>query len=250
MELVNKEALENSFIKQSEGIIWKIKLDDEQQTIAWETRNNQKQVSFYTYDFKRKRFLLDNFRFEENWLLGLVGVYHNVAYFHGFENEFSPVQKGIIALDLNNQQILWQNFSVSIQEITKEGVIAFDSKIFPRNYQLLDLKTGTTLQKVVIEQLVSFTNLSNQILIPQIHSNTNIWETWHHLSYLGLEIKSYYQQKDTCYQQLLQIFKNESLIFEDILNTNIQKPNVDTFFVWLNKLVYIRNKSEIVTYLV
>lgn len=231
-------------------MIWKIKLDDATQTLAWENRTLDKKVSFCAYSFLTHTHLLHNFKFEEDWLLGLDFIDDGVAYFHGFENEFSPVHKGIIALHLKENKILWQNFSVSVQQFSKEGVIVFDAKIFPRAFQLLDFKSGEVKSKLQLEDLYQAQTISNQIFLPQLIASTEIWDTQHQLIYHDLKIISVYKNEAGKTNQYLQVYKNEALLFEDLLNTDIQKLSIDTFFVWLGKLVYIKNKSEIVSYLV
>ncbi|TKB96019.1 DUF4905 domain-containing protein [Pedobacter cryophilus] len=238
------------FSGKPEEMIWKIKLDDATQTLAWENRTLDKKVSFYAYNFSTQTHLLQNFKFEEDWLLGLDFVNAGIAYFHGFENEFSPVHKGIIALDLKENKILWQNFSVSVQQFTKEGVVVFDAKIFPRAFQLLHYKNGELISKLQLKDLYQTQSISNQIFLPELIASTEIWDTQHQLIYHDLKIISVYKNEADKTNQYLQVYKNEDLIFEDLLNADIQKLSIDTFFVWLGKLVYIKNKSEIVSYLV
>src|SRR6476661_5904296 len=82
------------------GIIWKLVLDDEHQIMVWEVRDLDKKVFFYAYDFKNSCFLLHRYSFEEKWNVGLMNIYDGIIYFHGYENEFAPTHKGIIAFDL------------------------------------------------------------------------------------------------------------------------------------------------------
>ena len=238
------------FSGKPEELIWKIKLDDSANTLAWESRTLDKKVSFYAYNFLSQTYLLQNFKFEEDWLLGLDFVNNGIAYFHGFENEFSPVHKGIIALDLNENKILWQNFSVSVQQFTNKGIIVFDAKISPKVFQLLDFKTGHFISKLQLEDLYQTQNIYNQIILPEFLEAKEIWDSKHQLIYNDLKIISIYKNEANKRQQIIQVYKNEALLFEDLLNADIQKLSIDTFFVWLGKLVYIKNKSEIVSYLV
>ena len=235
---------------KTDGIIWKIKLDDVTETIVWENRTLEKKVSFYAYDFLNQTHLIKHFSFEEDWLLGLDFVHDGIAYFHGFESEYSPVHKGIIAYHLKQNQIIWQNFSVSVQQYTLDGVVVFDPKVFPRNFQLFDLKTGNLVSKLNLEDLYQTNSINNQIIIPELIEATNLWDTTHQLRYNELKIVALYKNEENIINQYLQIYKNETLLFEDILNQDIQKIGIDTFFLWLDKLIYIRNKSEILSYLV
>jgi hypothetical protein len=235
---------------KTEGIIWKIKLDDATETIVWENRTLDKKVLFYAYDFLNQVFLIKHFSFEEDWLLGLDFVFNGIAYFHGFESEYSPVHKGIIAYDLKQNQILWQNFSISVQQYSSEGVVVFDPKVFPRVFQLVDLKTGNFISKLSLETIYQTPSIKNQIIIPELKEDNKLWNSSHELQYKDLKIVALYKIEENITNQYLQIYKNGTLLFEDLLNQDIQKIGIDTFFLWLDKLIYIRNKSEILSYLV
>lgn len=248
--LLNKDTPKLLYSTQSDGIIWKLALDDLSEIAIWEIRSLDKKVSFSAYDFKHQKELLHHFSFDEEWLLGLACVKKGIAYFHGYESEFSPVQKGIIAFDLIDKKIIWQNFSVSIQEFYQEGIAVFDSRVSPRKYQLLDLETGNVSQKINIEDLNQFQIDFPQIQIPEIISYTNIWETQHRLKAKDLDFLVRYEEQDKKQHQKLEIYKNNELIFSDYLNTDIQKLSFDTFLLWQHRLIYIRNKREIVSYLV
>lgn len=248
--VTNKDTLKQAYSTNCTGIIWKIALDEQKDIIAWECRTLDKKVTFYAYDFVNKTELLHNFSFEENWLLSLTQVKNGIAYFNSYESASSPVQKGIIALDLKTKKILWQNFSVSIHLISEEGVLVFDSKILPRKYQLLNFITGGLERNIIITQLTHFSPIGNHILLPQLNHGTDILNSNYLLNFNNLNIKSYFKKLDQKINQFITIENNERIVFSEIINEDIQKLSFDTFFVWHNLLVYIRNKSEIVSYFV
>lgn len=248
--LLNKDTPKLLYSAQSDGIIWKLALDDDSEILIWEIRSSDKKVSFSAYDFKHQKELFHHFSFEEEWLLGLSCIKKGIAYFHGYESEFSPVQKGIIAFDLLNKKIIWQNFSVSTQEFYQEGIVVFDPRVSPRKYQLLDLNTGDIIKKINIEDLNRFQVDYSQIQIPEIVSSSTIWETQHRLKAKDLDFLVSYVEQNQKWHQKLEIYRNHELLFSDYLNSDIQKLSFDTFLLWQDRLIYIRNKKEIVSYLV
>jgi len=218
--------------------------------MVWEIRNSAKKLSFGAYNFVNHSTFLQQFSFAEDWLIGLDFVYDGMVYFHGYESEFSPVHKGIIAFDLDKKAIVWQNFSVSIQEFTKSGLVIFDPKIFPRSFQLLDLKTGQVISKIDIADISFASTIKNHIILPQNSESEVVWDTTQTLLYKDYRVISFYQTEEKIINQYLEVYKNEILIFKDLIHQDIQKLNFDTFFLWYNQLIYIKNKSEILTYLV
>ena len=238
------------FSAKTNGIIWKIKLDDDAQQMAFEVRTTNKKVLFYAYDFKYQKMLIQNYAFDESWLLGLDHLQNGIAYFHGFESEFSPVHKGIIAFDLSTKKVVWQNFSIAINEYAKEGIVVFDPKLFPRKYELIDYSNGKKIKSIDTEDLCHFTSKQSKILFPQTQLTDNIWESQSTLTYKDLNIKSSYLTNDNKINQIIEISKKNEVYFRDNLNENIQKQGADAFMLWSEKLIYIRNKAEILTYLV
>jgi hypothetical protein len=246
--MLNKDTLKPLLKQQIEGIIWKIVLDDEQNCLAIESRTLTKQVLFSVYDFNQQCFIILNYSFEEKWQLGLLALYQHKLILHGFENEFAPTQKNILVFNLIDKNIGWQNYSHTAQAIYKEGIVAYNAKIMPRKLELLDLNTGNSLGLLKADS--NLQELENQIILPEHQLSENIWNTAQQLIYKDLFIRSLYLKNKDSYTQIIEVYhKENNILLSDILNDNIQKLAEDTFFVWLGKLVYIRNKSEIVSYL-
>lgn len=246
--MLNKDTLKPLLNQKIEGIIWKIVLDDEQNCLALESRTLAKQVIFSVYDFNKQTFLILNYAFEESWQLGLLAVHEHKLVLHGFENEFAPTPKNILVFDLAQQKLSWQNYSHTAQAVYKEGIMAYNARIMPRKLELLDLNTGSSLGYVKTNEALK--QLQNQIILPENKLAENIWETAQQLIYKDLFIRSLYLKNNSSYTQIIEVYdKENNILLSDILSDDIQKLAEDTFFVWLGKLVYIRNKSEIVSYL-
>ncbi|MFC5284982.1 DUF4905 domain-containing protein [Pedobacter alpinus] len=248
--ITNKGTLKEAYNAKCDGIIWKIALDEQQELIVWECRTIDKKVSFYAYDFKNQTELLTDFSFEEEWLLSLSQVVSGIAYFNSYESVSSPVQKGIIAFDLKAKKILWQNFSITIHLISKEGVLVYDSKILPRKFQLLNFTNGSFIKNISVDELSNHIAIGNDLLLPKLYEEKEILNVNYVLNFNELTINSFFKQTDGKINQFIKLEKDEGIIFTDIINKDIQKVGFDTFFVWHNLLIYIKNKTEIVSYFV
>jgi hypothetical protein len=218
--------------------------------MAWESRTNDKKVFFNVYDFKEDKYLIQDFYLEEDWLLNIHTVKNQVLYLTGFESEFSPVQKGIIALDLKSKKMVWQNFSLTLHQFTQQGLIVFDPRVNPRKYKLLNSNNGEIIKAVIMEELYLLKLLKNKIFLPKIIDENADWQTKHQLIYKDLEILSGYKPQGKHFDQYILVKKNDEVLFEEIINQGITKKSFDTFFLWQSKLIFIKNKSEIVSYLV
>ncbi len=247
--MATKDTLKHLFSHTVKGIIWKIVLDDVREFIAIESRTKEKEVYFYAYDYVNRQFLIKDKVFEEKWHLGLLGLTDGFLYLHGFENEHSPSQKQIIALDLAKDQILWENYTHTAESICAEGIVAFNARVLPKRLELIHKQSGRSIKSISNEELISLHPLANAIQLPEEHFELDLWSSTQTLGYRDLQLKSFYQQNEHKTDHMLTVHQNGNLIFTDYLNQDIQKLMQDTFFVWTNKLVYIRNKSEIVSYL-
>ncbi|GEM_PF-2015478 len=245
----DKDTFKLLLSEKVKGIIWKIVLDDKEQILLVESRTEQKEVYFYAFDLKSNRFLMKEKTFEEKWLIGISGIHKGIAYFYAFENEFSPGRKGIIALNLYTQQIAWENYNYVLERISKDGILAYNAKIQPKRFELLDAETGLLLKNIRQEEIYEYPMVNNAIKIPESHFEDEITNNFQKLTINDLTIKASYLRTNDSVNHILEIFKEGNLIFTDYLFKDIQKVAPDTFFVWFNKLVYIRDKSEIVVYL-
>lgn len=247
--MLNKDTFKLLISETVKGIIWKIVLDDKEQILLIESRTENHEVFFYAYDFKKASFLMKEKTFEAKWFIGISGIYNGIAYFQGFENEYSPVRKEIIAFDLYQQKICWQNYNYALESLSADGVVAFNTKIQPKRLELLNLETGLLLANIKQENLADYPMVANQLQIPSYHFKKEIQNSFQELIINSLKIRSYYKEEDNLLNHILEIYQNDDLFFTDYLDRDVQKVTPDTFFVWFNKLVYIKNKSDIVVYL-
>lgn len=245
-----KDTLKHLFSEKIKGIIWKIVLDDKNELLFIESRTADKEVFFYVYDFLSDKFLVKEKTFEGNWFTAISGAYEGIAYFHGLENEFSPARKGLLAYDVYQNKVLWENYNYSLEYISQNGLIVFNQRIHPKKFELLDNTSGMLIKKLNQDDLNNHIPVTNQIAIPQMKLGDKITDVTQTLSIEKNTFKTLYKSENNKFNQYICVFSDDVLIFEDCLNTDIQKIASDTFFVWLNRLIYIRDKSEIVSYLV
>lgn len=248
--MLTKDTPKLLFSETTKGLIWKVVLDDQHHIMVWEARNSNKEVCFYAYDFVEKAFLMKEKTFEEEWQIGVINVYDGVLYLHSFENEHAPTHKGIIAYDLFHQKIIWENYNSTAENIFIEGIVSYNSRLFPKKLELLNLKTGELIQQLKHKDLATLSPILNNIKLPINNAKLTGWKTEQELRLNDLHFKAYYTKHDDIINNMIVVYRDDELILEDFLNENIRKLIEDTFFVWLGKLVYIKNKSEIVTYLV
>ena len=242
----NKYTLKHLHSIQTKGIIWKMVFDSDHQQIAWECRTTKKELIVYVLDFKTNKLILDAYLINDGWGFSLDLIKDQHLYFSNYEQEFSPVKKGVIAFSIQDKSIVWQNYTSAVEKYTEEGILVYHARIFPRKFLLLNYKDGI-LNK---NQEITNTDLKNEILVPNNFYNDEILEETDSLNFKELLFKSFYIKNENDLNQIINIYKKEELIFEDLLNASIQNKHFQPFVIWQNKLLYIKNKSEFVSYLV
>ncbi len=233
------------------GSIWRIIPDNYLHLLYLEIHHPDKTISFYCIDLINNQFIFKNLTLYNEFKLNLDKAYNGMVYFHGYENDYSPGHKGIIAYKSIDNRIAWENYNLSLYDIKKDGIVAFDSRITPRKFQLLDFETGKLLKIIDLAAYHQLDMIEQKIVYPEnITDEINFYNSYQRLKFNDLEIKTLYKKANDLYHQIIQISKTDKLLLEEIINEDIRKLIFDTFFTWRNRLIVIKNKSEIVTYLV
>lgn len=255
--------LKKAFNKQFEGIIWKIRPDENGAHLALEIREpDQKKVSFSCINTASGNLVFNDIHLQEPWFCGLEGLAHGHAYLHGYLSETLPGHRGIFACSLENGRINWEDYNLVFSHAVSEGVIAWNYKSEPRRYELINPENGqfVRLFNSVEEMEKETTDLPQPSL--QFPEMVNLETEWlRHLpgSTLpggdvllkgSLRIISFYTRagEKKLDHHLYVVDHEKRLVHKDLLDRDILQPALDTFFVIGNQLCYIKRKSEILAY--
>jgi hypothetical protein len=152
---------------------------------------------------------------------------------------------------------VWSNYSYTFDHLTKNGPVVYDVRIHPRKYFLLDIKTGATDR--IYEPYV-YKELQNSVILPHAVSPGGLpfnlisvhpfGNTVHYLEYNNFRIVSLHALKGGELNQLLLVFDetipgSHTIVYEDLLNTGIQKMQPEAFIIHKNRLIYIKNKCKL-----
>jgi len=238
--------------EQQNGIIWRIEIDELSNTLFLEVRNTEnREVSFASFDLATGHINFKQFTLPERWLTGIEGAYDGVMLLHHYQSATSPVHKAIVALNGFDATTLWSNYTYGFDSLSVNGPIAYNTQIQPKKLFLVDIKTGTTLRSYepTLDHI-----LPNNITAPEIMPSSllspliNIepyGNSMHCLEYNKFRIVSLHTFKDGLLKQHLYIMDDASIIYEDILNDDIQKLQPEAFILHKNCLIYIKNRSQI-----
>ncbi len=234
------------------GIIWRIEIDGLSDTLFLEVRNTEdKEVSFASFDMVTGNINFKQFISSERWLTGIEAAYDGVLLLHHYQSATSPVHKAIVAINGLDAQTLWSNYTYAFDSLSVNGPIAYSTQVQPKKFFLVDIKTGTMLRpfQPTIDNI-----LSNHIIAPNVAPSSVLsplikiephGNSIHYLDHNNFRIVSLHSFKDGLLKQHLYIMDDAHIIYEDILNDDIQKLQPEAFILHKNCLIYIKNRSQI-----
>ncbi|HEY0246425.1 MAG TPA: DUF4905 domain-containing protein [Mucilaginibacter sp.] len=234
------------------GAIWRMEIDNLSPTVFVEIRNSEKkEVSFSSVSLLNDKLNFKDITTPERWLTGIEAAYNGVLLLHNYLSENSPVHKGLTAIDAVNSEILWSNYTYAFNHLSANGAVLYNVQIQPKKLFLADIKTGMPNGAYLPEV---DTELINDIITPRIlpisfldqlieikpHGNS-----LHYLEYNNFRIVSLHSFEAGQLKQHLYIMNGLQIVYEDIMNSDIQKVQPEAFILHKNWLIYIKNKSEL-----
>lgn len=240
--------------QQFNGDIWRMEIDELNDTLVTEIRNSaDKLVSFASVSLSAGRIYFKDLTLPERWLTGIEAAFDGVLLLHNYQSEAGPLHKGLVAVDEISGKILWSNYTLAFDHLCADGPIVYEVHMHPRKLFLADVKTGAT--KRVMEPPV-YKAFKNSVVVPTVLSPGLLpplalpahpyGETVHYLEHNNFRIVSLHALKAGVLMQLIFIMdRDNGVVYQDILNADIQKLQPEAFIMHTNCLIYIKNKSEL-----
>ncbi|MFD0749558.1 DUF4905 domain-containing protein [Mucilaginibacter calamicampi] len=235
--------------KQFNGIIWRMEIDEIGDTIYLEVRKTEdKLVSFAAVDLLSGQTNFEDITLPERWLAGIEAAYNNILLLHGYQGQNAPVHRGLTAL-AEDGSVLWSNYSIVFDHLSINGPVTYATQIQPRKLFLTDVGTGANIRQF---DSLSDSEYINNIVFPQsvndselnfklpVKSYDNVVD---YLTYNNYRVVSLHTLNGEQLVQVMYVWDGEVLVYQDILNDNIQKMQPEAFILCKNRIIYIKNKT-------
>ena len=138
--------IKKKYTHHNKRTIWRVLPTETGKLIVEEREKDNKQVYFHCLNIESGKKIFINLQLVEKFWIGIEAIYNDMIYFHKFVKPDMPNHVGIIAMNLNEQKILWENFNNSFLFIWKEKVYSFQQMFEGRKYFSLDYKSGNLLE--------------------------------------------------------------------------------------------------------
>ncbi|MCX7797656.1 MAG: DUF4905 domain-containing protein [Melioribacter sp.] len=254
--------------------IWRILISDKDKLII-ETRNPDTKEAFYNcFDIHNKNFLFTYLQFDEKYYIGIDAIYKEIIYLHKFPKPDLPYHKEIIAFDINSQKILWINKDLSFLFPYENRIYAFKQGFEERYFFALNYLTGELLEDLGNDyKTINFLRAESEkqkkydhYLFPEryFYNNNNISQIIDkfinnldiigHIEYgiyKNIIMLSYHTHNRyntlTNNFMVIDLDKNKNIITEK-LNSNTKSFITDSFFMYKNFLILLKEKNGIIIY--
>jgi hypothetical protein len=237
---------------------------------------NTREVFFNCLKLDDGKILFKNFQLEEKHWIGIESVHDNLIFFHKFRKPDMPGHKGIIAFDILNKKIIWQNDDLLFFLAKDDSVFAYQSTFEGRQYFDLDINSGTVIKELgsefsqinnLREELLK-NDFTNSFLYPQqFHANLvpvkisevmdealsekNLAGQVNWLKMDELVMFNYHEQnQDGTFNNYFRVFDlvKQKFMLKETLNSKSKNLTPESFFVAGDQLFLLVEKSKLVVY--
>jgi len=256
------KTLELRFAYAFHRIIWNTLADGNSQRLFIETRDVQeKKVSFSALNLQNYDWLWKDLKLEEGWWVSLAAIAGDVLLFTIYTDTSNPDKKSLLGYDVVKNQMIWWYNGFSFSNANSLYVKGIDTR-FPAKEIVLDASTGHALPQGDFH-LVDSQNFP--LIRPfQYEEGTAYFGTVKHflksragivpvatidyLEYEHLIILSVFTKENDLANYLYVFDSGGEMLFRETLGEKLKGVGLDTFFIYADHLIFVRNKNELITY--
>ncbi len=253
--VLKSKHLKQVFSEKFKGLIWKIRIHENNEYMAIESRHlESRNVVFTVLDLKTGKIFFKERTYLEPMNLNLAYAAQENLILTINEHAESPESKGLISINILNGEILWERYNFSFNQANSSGLQVYDPKVYPKNYLWINHLNAEHISKQenspISTSNLLFPDLFESYVLPDFIEHGLIIGQISVLHKDGLSIVSFHQKFENNMQQRLVVYQHDKIFMDDIIIDGIQKLQPESFFMLNNRLLYIRNKNEIVSYFV
>ncbi len=253
------------FSQLFDGHIWKIYPDSKDSLLILEIRNYENRVvSFAAVDINKQQILWDNLTLKETWWTGIEAVNSGKIIFHGYNHVQYSNHIGMICYDARKQKFLWEEQALVFYRSAGEKIYAQNKNdSFSSVYMELDFKTGEKIRDAEAIEIPEIETNIFPVFYSEIDSNfsrillfiykiakVKAEKAVEYLEYNNHIFISYYLmgEDNKLTNQLLVFNGKAEIVFETILDSNLDGVGIQTFFVYQNQLIFVKYKKTLEIY--
>jgi hypothetical protein len=268
--------LKKKFKFSDSNQVWRIKITDTDKLFV-ETRDTEKMEAFFhSYDLLTGKRIFSGHQMSEKYWLGIESIVGDIVFFHRYTKPDMPGHRGIIAFDITTQQTLWEDDSLSYLFVKGNLIYVYQERFEGRAFFTLDINTGKVVEELgnnpddinelqdVAERSIDYSNYifpekyfaenSNSTGVSIIEKETKDIDVTGDIEFIesnNLLIFNYHETGGnktlTNKIKAFDLSKGKELL-NDILNKSANAFAPDSFFIYKNAIILLKEKTEVIVF--
>lgn len=120
--------------------------------IIIEERDVEKKLAYFNcLHIDNGKKIFKHLQLDEKFWLGIEAIYNDVIFFHKFVKPDLPQHNGIIAYDINNKRIIWEDENRTYLFVKDEKIYAYRQRFEDREFVVLNYLTGEVIDELGID---------------------------------------------------------------------------------------------------
>lgn len=244
-----------------EGVIWNTLADEGGKRLFLEVRSvSEKKVSFSALNLQNNEWLWRDVSLEEPWWVGLAAVAGDRLLFTLYTDANNPDKKSLLAYDVLNMEIAWWFNGFSLSAASQRYIKGVDSR-FPGRQIVLDAFDGKPVPGVDFDLAVSqnfpvIRPFQYEEGSPYFGTVKDFLQRFGVLPVITLEyletgslIAVSFFLKEPGLANYLYVFDTGGEVrLKEKLGENLKGVGLDTFFIFSDHLIFVKNKQELISY--
>lgn len=267
--------LKKTFSFTDKNQIWRLLIDEADHLIVETRDTDDKEVFFHCMELGSGKKIFNKFQLEEKFWIGIETIFNGKIYFHHFAKPNMPEHKQIIAYDYLKNEMVWQNADLTFLSINDGKLFAFMKKFEGHELFLLDPENGEVIEELGSDQnklndiinyskfnedysdyiypenpIFSENNIESQIINKEINRKNEVNNVQSLKVGEFLCFNYYHKTKNNLLDNEFTVYNIEKKkkVISETLNKNLNSYSPDSFFVYKNYLLVLKNKKEIILY--
>lgn len=220
----------------------------------------KKEVTFSAFNIKTGEKVFQGLKFEESWWISLSEVAEGKMILTVYNDTNNPDKKSVIVYDYERDQLLWWKNNYSFSAIGLDRILLSESGVAGTKFLVLNLTDGQPgADQSFLPRDQNFSYLKPlqyyqenghfETVKSFLRENFNLTAI-HLIEYLEFEtfiIISCYSQEKHLANYLFVLTSSGELLLKEKIADELKGIGVDTFFLFSGYLIFVKNKSELVS---
>jgi hypothetical protein len=251
------------------GIVWKLLADTKSSLLVVESRDEEtRKVNFAAIDLETRKQLWDSLAIKETWWAGLEEVNYGYVVLHGYKDIQNPEHQGIYVFDARTGKPVWENAAYTFFSLDEEGLIAYDPLSPERVYKRFNSRNGAIEQELteseIADQWNKDSNTSSLLQNPSHYTLENSYfekisnfieaftelkpeMALDYLEHNSKIIVSFYSKVgEKMVNYLLVVNEEGDVLYNEAIGAELNGIGLDSFFMFKEQLIFVKNKKELV----